>query len=159
MPQMDVHDFAPQLIWLAISFITLYIIMARVALPRIATVIEERRDRIASDIDKAEQLKRQTEEAIAAYEQAIAEARNKAHQIAQKARDDIGAELAAERAEVEKQLEDKLQKAEARIQKARDKAMADVAEVAGGAASDIVAELIDTQVTPEELAQAVKAAS
>ncbi|MGE0613206.1 MAG: ATP F0F1 synthase subunit B [Hyphomicrobiales bacterium] len=158
MPQMDVHDFAPQLIWLAISFITLYIIMARVALPRIAMVIEERRDRIASDIDQAEQLKRKTEEAIAAYEQAIAEARNKAHQIAQKARDEVAAEVAAERAEVEKQLDAKLKKAESRIDKAREKAMADITEVAGTAAADIVAELIGAKVSKTDINQAVKAA-
>lgn len=158
MPQMDVHDFAPQLIWLAISFITLYIIMARVALPRIAMVIEERRDRIAHDIDQAEQLKRKTEEAIAAYEQAIAEARNKAHQIAQKARDDVTAEIAAERAEVEKQLDAKLKKAESRIEKTREKAMSDITEVAGAAAADIVAELIGAKVTKTEVSQAVKSA-
>jgi len=72
MPQLELHDFAPQLIWLVISFVTLYLIMARVALPRIANVLEERRDRIASDLDKAEQLKRKTDEAIAAYEESLA---------------------------------------------------------------------------------------
>ena len=114
MPQLELNDFAPQIIWLVISFVTLYLIMARVALPRIANVLEERRDRIASDLDKAEQLKRKTDEAIAAYEESLAEARNSAHAIAQETRDKLSAEVDAEKAQVEKQIAEKTSKAEAR---------------------------------------------
>jgi F-type H+-transporting ATPase subunit b len=78
MPQLEIADFAPQLIWLTITFVTLYLVMARIALPRIGAVIEERRDRIADDLDQAEQLKQKTEKAIAAYEQALAQSRAEA---------------------------------------------------------------------------------
>ncbi len=87
MPQLEFHTFVPQLVWLVIVFGYLYVMMSRVALPRIATVLEERRDRIADDLDQAEQFKRQTDEAIEAYEKALAEARAKAHEVAQETRD------------------------------------------------------------------------
>jgi F-type H+-transporting ATPase subunit b len=155
MPQLDYHDWAPQLVWLAISFAALYLIMARLALPRIATVLEERRDRIATDLDQAEQLKKQTEEAIAAYEQALAEARARAHAIAQETRDKLGAEVEAERAEVEATLAETLAEAEARIQASKDTALAHVDEVAAETAQMIVKQLVGGKVTKAEVKSAV----
>ena len=101
MPQLDFATFAPQLIWLTLVFGVLYLVMARVALPRIATVIEERRDRIADDLDTAAQLKSDTDDAIASYETALAEARAHAHSIAQETRDRLTAETDAHRADLE----------------------------------------------------------
>ena len=68
LPQLNPADFAPQLIWLAITFAVLYFILARVALPRIGEVIEERRDRVQRDLDSAERFKKETDAALAAYE-------------------------------------------------------------------------------------------
>jgi F-type H+-transporting ATPase subunit b len=158
MPQLELHDFAPQLIWLAISFIALYIIMARVALPRIATVIEERRDRIASDLDQAEQLKQKTEEAIAAYEEALAQARARALGIAQETREALSDEIEAEKQEVEKQIAGKTAEAEKRILDAKTAALSHVNEVAGEVAETIVQELIGGKLTKAEVNQAVSKA-
>ena len=83
MPQFDPDTFAPQLIWLAITFIGLYFVMARMALPRIGNAIEHRRDRIANDLDQAQALKEATDRAIASYEERLAEARSRAHSLAQ----------------------------------------------------------------------------
>jgi len=46
MPQLDIATFAPQLVWLAISFILLYVLMAWVGLPRISKAIAARRARM-----------------------------------------------------------------------------------------------------------------
>lgn len=158
MPQLELHDFAPQLIWLAISFIALYIIMARVALPRIATVIEERRDRIASDLDRAAQLKQETDEAIAAYEEALANAKARAFAIAQETRQKLADEVEAEKSEAEKQIAEKLAAAEKRIEDAKNAAMSKVNDVAAGAAESIIQELIGAKTTKAELKQAVSKA-
>ena len=158
MPQLELLDFAPQLIWLVISFITLYLIMARVALPRIATVIEERRDRIASDLDQAEQLKKKTDEAIAAYEEALAKARAKALGIAQETREALTAEVDAEKAQAEAQISEKTAEAETRIASAKSDALAHVSDVAGDVAEAIISELIDSKTTKAEVNQAVSKA-
>lgn len=157
MPQLDVHDFAPQLVWLVITFSVLYFIMARMALPRIGAVIEQRRDRIASDLDQAEQLKRKTEEAIAAYEQALAEARAKAHAIAVEARDRLTAEMDRERAEADRKLAAKTAEAEQRIQAAKVAALANVREIASESAAAIVERLIGEKPSQAEIASALKA--
>ncbi len=158
MPQLAFEDWAPQLMWLAISFIALYIVMARVALPRIATVIEERRDRIASDLDEAEQLRQNTDEAIAAYEQALAEARSRAHAIAQDTRDALSREVEAEKEEVEKQIAKKTEEAEKTIADAKSAAVANLNEVASDAAETIVKELIGGRLTKAQVNKAVSKA-
>ncbi len=149
MPQLEFGDFAPQLIWLAITFILLYIAMSRVALPRIGRVLEERRTKIADDLDSADRLKREAEEALTAYEAALAQARNDAHAIAAQTRDKLAAESAKERAQLEEKLEAQLAEAEARITAVRDEAMDNVRTVA----ADVTAELV-TKLTGQQADQA-----
>lgn len=158
MPQMELHDFAPQLIWLAISFIALYIIMARVALPRIATVIEERRDRIASDLDEAAKFKQQTDEARAAYEEALADARSRALTTVRETREKLTAEVDAEKAKSEAVITDKVAAAEATIAKEKAAALGRLGDVAADATETIVQELIGGKVTKAEVKQAVSKA-
>jgi len=156
MPQFDFASFVPQLIWLAITFITLYFVMSRIALPRIANVIEERRDRIANDLDQAEQLKLKTEEAIATYEQALAEARAKAHGIAQEARDKLSAEIDQERGVADKQVAEKTAEAEARIRASGKAALAHVNEVAADTAGSIVQAMTGGSATKAEISAAIR---
>src|SRR5690606_15568051 len=115
--------YAPQLVWLAITFVALYFLMARVALPRIATVIENRRDRVASDLDTAARLRQETDEVIAAYEQELAEARAKAHTIAGETREKLSRDLGEERSAIEAEIAGKTAAAEAEIGTARQKAL------------------------------------
>jgi len=142
MPQLDFATFAPQLIWLTLVFGVLYLVMARVALPRIATVIEERRDRIADDLDTAAQLKSDTDDAIASYETALAEARAHAHTIAQETRDRLTAETDAHRADLEGQLAARIADAEKRITATKDKALTSVRDVAVDVADAITQQLL-----------------
>jgi len=158
MPQLNPLDWAPQLIWLAITFSILYLLMKWVALPRIGSVIEMRRQRIAGDLETAERLRRETQEAIAAYEQALAEAKAKAHTIADEARNKLKDEVAAERAELERELAAKAAEAEARIHAAKAAALKDVNAVAAETASEIVQRLIGVAPAKPELASAVEAA-
>ena len=79
MPQLDLATFTPQLVWLGITFILLYLVMWRVALPRIGEVLEERQNRIQHDLDEAGRLKGEAEQALADFETSLSEARSKAH--------------------------------------------------------------------------------
>lgn len=158
MPQFDASSFVSQLVWLTLTFGVLYFILSRMVLPKIATVLESRRDRIASDLDEAETLKRQTDEAIAAYEQALAEARDDAARIARETRDAVNAEIDEARRKAEAEVGEKIGKAEERIAEARASAMAEVNGIAVEAAEDIVKSLIGGRLTKAEVTKAVKAA-
>lgn len=141
-PPFDSSTFESQIVWLVLSFVALYLLMSRVALPRIATVLEERRDRIADDLDQAAQYKRQTEEAIEAYETALAEARAKAQGIAQETRDRLQEETERQRVSIETRLAEKIADAEKQIAATRDAALQNVRAVAVDVADTIVTRLL-----------------
>jgi F-type H+-transporting ATPase subunit b len=155
MPQLNPLDWGPQLLWLLITFGILYLLMVYVALPRIGSVIEARAARIANDLATADKLRRQTEEAIAAYEQALAEARQKAHALIEEGRAKLKEETAGERARLDDELAKKSAEAEARIDTAKRAAMKDVSTVAADVAAEIVRRLIGIAPAKAEIEKAV----
>ncbi|WP_163269188.1 F0F1 ATP synthase subunit B [Chelativorans alearense] len=157
-PPFQTETYPSQLLWLAITFGLFYLFLKRVALPRIAGILEVRRDRIAQDLDEAARMKDEADAAVAAYEQELAEARRKAGGIAQEARDSAKAEAEAERRKVEEALDAKLKDAEGRIADIKATALADVGVIAEETAGAIVGELVGGEVDKKALAAAVKAA-
>ncbi len=157
-PPFDPSTYGSQLFWLVIAFGLLFILMRRVAIPRIGAILEERENRIAGDLAEAGRMKSQSEAAIAAYEQALAEARQNAHQIGQKARDAAKAEVDADRARTEAGLNEKLAAAEAEIGKVKSAALQGVDEIARDAVETMVEVLVGAKVGKAEVAKAVEAA-
>src|SRR3974390_1648371 len=74
-PPFDSHTFPSQLFWLTLTFVALYLLMSRVALPRIASILEDRRRHIGDHLAEAQRLKGQSDAAITANEMALTEAR------------------------------------------------------------------------------------
>jgi F-type H+-transporting ATPase subunit b len=159
LPQLNPADFAPQLIWLAITFVVLYFILARVALPRIGEVIEERHDRVQRDLDAAERFKKDTDAALAAYERALSEARSKASTLAKDMRDKLAAETDKERGSVEGLLAARLADAETRIAATKTKALSSVNEIAAETASAVVSKLLGEDVSPAEVKKVLQPAA
>ena len=154
-PPLDPATFAPQLVWLALTFGLLYLVLRRVVLPRVGEVIEERSDRIKRDLEQAGKLKAETEQALANYEQALGAARAKAGAIAKTMRDKLTAEVDKERAKVEAQIAAKLAEAESRIAETKSKALASVGDIASEVAGVIVTRLIGKEVTKDEVKRAL----
>lgn len=157
-PPFDPTYFASQLLWLAITFGIFYLIMSRVALPRIASILETRRDRISQDLDEAQRLKEESDAAYAAYEHELAEARNRAHQIAQEARDAAKAKADRERETVERQLAEQMAEAEAKIAGIKEKALSEVGSIAEETAALVIREIAGADATKAELSRAVSGA-
>ncbi len=158
-PPFDASTFPSQLLWLAITFGLFYLFLQRVVLPRIGGILEVRRDRIAQDLDQAARLREESDAAVAAYEQELAEARAKAGTIAGAARDRAKADAEDQRRSAEAELEGRLAEAERRIASIRDSAMQDVGVIAEETASAIVEELIGTSADRRAVAAAVEATS
>ncbi|MEP4164718.1 F0F1 ATP synthase subunit B' [Maricaulis sp.] len=154
-PPFDPTYFASQLFWLAIFFVILYVALDRFILPKIKTTIEDRRDRIADDLDAAAQAKADAEAAGEAYEKALAEARAKAHVIAADTRKALDAEIAKETAEVEAELASKQDASEAAIRKAKDKAFAEVRGIAATATAAAVEALAGVEITEADAGKTV----
>ena len=130
MPQLDFATFAPQLIWLAITFILLYLVMARAGLPRVGQIIAARRARIDGDLEKASQMKNEAEAVIAAYDKALAEARMQAQITMRETTEQLNAQAAERQRKVAEELARETSAAEKRIEAAKREALAGLRDVA-----------------------------
>jgi F-type H+-transporting ATPase subunit b len=138
MPQLDFSTFPNQIFWLVLTLVAIYMILNRVALPRIGSVLAERQGTITNDIAAAEDLRRKAEEAEAAYDKALADARTEAHRIAQEARDEIQVDLDAAIAKADEEIAERTADSEKEIAEIRAAAEGNVREVAREAAAEIV---------------------
>ena len=154
-PPFDFATFPSQILWLAITFGLFYLVMKRVIIPRVGSILEDRHDRIAQDLDEAERLRNEADEAIAAYERELAEARAEARSISAAAADKARAEAEAERAQLEAELGEKLAEANTRIEKVRTDALAEVGAIAEETTAQIVTHLIGGRVAKGDVEAAV----
>ncbi|MDF1722030.1 MAG: hypothetical protein P1U65_15270 [Minwuia sp.] len=141
MPQLAAETFASQLIWLAITFVVLYLIMSRVVIPRIGGILEDREARIRGDLDKAEELKADADEAMAEYESRLASARTSANEIIGEMKATMAAETEKRRQEIDAELSKRQAEAETKIAEQRDSALESLDEVATRATAALVERL------------------
>jgi F-type H+-transporting ATPase subunit b len=154
-PPFQTQTFPSQLVWLAVSFVLLYVLMAKVALPRIGAIFAERAKRISDDLKAAQGFKEQSDAAHAAYDKALADARARAQSIANQMREKQAAEADAASKKLEAELHDKLASAEKSIAATRTSAMTNVGSIATVTASAIVQRLIGKAPADHEVAAAV----
>lgn len=156
-PPFETWHMPSQLFWLAVLFTALYIALSRFILPKMSDTIEKRANRVASDLDEAARLNNQAVEAQKALELRLAQARAKARETAEKAREKTEAELASETARVDADLAKKLEAADARISKLRADAMTNVEQIAVDTADAMVTRL-GVKASQADLKKAVSAA-
>ena len=154
-PPFQRETFASQLVWLTLTFVLLYVLMAKVALPRIGAILEKRRVRMADDLAQAERLKEESDAALAAYEKALADARARAQSLANETRQKQAAEAEQSRQALEARLNAKLAEAEKAIAAAKSAAMANVRGIAVEAAAAIIQKLIGSTPSDDKIAGAV----
>jgi F-type H+-transporting ATPase subunit b len=140
-PPFNGETFASQLFWLAICFVFLFVMMWKVALPRIGAIIDNRQKSIDDDLAAAAKFKGDSEAAVAAYEKALADARGKAQALANETRDKQAAAAEATRKKLEGELNIKLADAEKTIAATKQAAMANVRSIAADATKAIVERL------------------
>ena len=161
LPQLNViadGSYTNQVAWLALTFIFLFIVVARAILPRVTKVMEEREERIAGDLDTAERFKRDAEDVKTAYEDAVAAARKNAQETILSAREEIQADIAKAQADLDATLAAKTAEAEAHIAKVREDALAGVDDIAADVAGELVAKIGGVASDDPAVAAAVKAA-
>ena len=140
-PPFESSTFASQLVSLAIAFVALYVIVSRIALPRVESVIDARQNAIEGDLAQAQKLKDESDAALRAYETDLAAARSRAQAIGSETREKLNAASEAERKKLEEKLSGKLADAEEQIAGTREAAMRNVRGIAADAASAIVQRL------------------
>ena len=111
-PPFESSTFASQLVSLVIAFVALYLIVSRIALPRVESVIDARQNAIEGDLAAAQKLKDESDAALKAYETELASARSRPQNVGNETREKLNAAAEAERKTLEDQLTTKLAAAE-----------------------------------------------
>jgi F-type H+-transporting ATPase subunit b len=153
MPQLDPTWFASQIFWLVISFAALYFMLSRLILPPLLEIIARRAETLSSDIEMAQRLKSEAEQARVAYEKTMAEARSKAQSLMNDAVADQKAKAEAKGKELDRQIEQKLAAATAQIEAKKTQMLAELAPAAVELTAMIVEKLTNRAPKPEQVAQ------
>ena len=138
MPQLCGEWMGNQVFWLVVALVVIFLILSRVALPRIAAVLAERAGTITNDLAAAEDLKQKAVEAEEAYNKALIDARAEANRIVAEARADIQADLDKATAKADAEIAAKAAESAKAIEDIRAGALEAVTKVAKDAAKDIV---------------------
>jgi F-type H+-transporting ATPase subunit b len=154
-PPFNPETFASQFVWLVLIFGALYLLMSRIALPRVGAIMDARRQSIEGDVAEANRLKDSSDAAIAAYEKALADARGRAHALANETRSKYAAEADGARKELDAKLNAKLAEHEREIAARRTAAMAHVQDIAVETATAIVERLTGSAPDRSRVANAV----
>src|SRR5260370_37677607 len=141
MPQLDLATFPTQLFWLAITFIALFLLMAKVGLPRVDATIQARRRRIDDDLARTAQLKADAEGVIAAYQRTLAMARAEAQAAIRDATERLAAEAAERQRQLAELLAERTRAAEREIAAAKERAFSEIRGVAVDVARSITEKL------------------
>jgi F-type H+-transporting ATPase subunit b len=157
MPQLDISTFTPQLVWLAICFVVLYLLMATLALPRIGATMEARRRRREGDLARAVQLRADAEAASAAYQKALAEARAQAQSTIKETSDRLAADAAERQRALAATLAEHIAEAERRIAATKEQALAEIRGIAVDVGRSVIEKLTGAAPDPGKLAAAVDA--
>lgn len=139
LPQLCVDWIPNQIFWLLVSLVLIYILVAKVAMPRIGGILAERKGTITSDLAMAEELKQKARDAEASYVQALADARSEAGRIVAKAKADIQADLDVATAKADAEISARAAESERKISEIRASALENVTEVAKETAKELVA--------------------
>jgi F-type H+-transporting ATPase subunit b len=155
MPQLDVSTFTPQLFWLVVWFVVLYLLMAKLGLPRIALAIEARRQRRDDDLARAAQMKAAAEAANAAFQQTMAQARAEAQALIKEAADRFAVEASQRQRALAAVLAEQIATAEQRIAATKDEALSEVRGIATDVGRAVVEKLTGSAPNAARLAAAV----
>jgi F-type H+-transporting ATPase subunit b len=141
MPQLNFHDFAPQLVWLAITFVVLYLVMSKLAVPLISDTLDKRQAKIQGDLDAAEKASEDTRALVAAYEKRLADAREEARRLQRERNEADSAAATARLAELGEKLNARIDEAEKRIAGQRAQVMEGLEDMAHDIAADVYSKL------------------
>ena len=143
----DLYPHAGELIVGAIAFAILFFFMWKWVLPRIATMLDERRQKIQGDLEKAEETRRTAEQELADYRQQLAGAREESNRIIEEARQTADQMRRDLQAKAEEEAQATVARAQDEIRAERDRVFqelrAQVGQIAVDLAGRVVGESLD----------------
>jgi F-type H+-transporting ATPase subunit b len=141
MPQLNFHDFPPQIVWLVVTFVALYLVLSQLAMPAISGILERRQAKIQGDLDAAEKASEETRALVAAYEKRLADAREDARRLQRTQNEADNAAASQRLAELGQRLGARIDEAEKRIAAQRSQVMEGIEQMATDIAAEVYAKV------------------
>ena len=154
-PQLHFEYWPTQIFYLLVALVVLYFILTRNALPKVKATLEERRDTISGDLDKAAEFDLAAEEAEEAYNAALQNARAEAQKIADKTKADIKAQLDVAVAEADKRIAAQTAESQKRLEALKQESASKAQEVAMATATALAQRFSPTPISDSEIQGAV----
>lgn len=146
MPQLESHTFASQIFWLALCIVCLYVFMAKVSVPRIAAILERRKERIDSDLHKADELKISALNLQAEYEGIIAEAKEQSNKAATDSINEVQKLTAKRRKDINATIQSHIKSAEDRVERKKNQSSSEVKTIAETVVRSLVQKIVNLDV-------------
>jgi F-type H+-transporting ATPase subunit b len=155
LPQFNTDTYTSQVFWLAVAFIVTYFLMSQFALPQIARILAERDDRIAGDLDRAAELRRETKQVQSSYEETLSSAQTNARQLIAEKTEKMADKHQKELSKLADRLRKKMDQAEDRITNKKEEALESVNQLASEMTEQVLQHVIKLEHTDLKAQEAV----
>lgn len=156
LPQLNADTYPSQVFWLIISFVLLYILMSKIALPRVHEVFELRSSEIANNLSRAEKFQQEMEEVKASYEESLAKANQDAEDIVKTIEQKTAAKISDKHHTFSEEAKSRLQKTEDNIEQARAEVLKSLEGVAADVTKDALKKLAGISVKKADMLKVVQ---
>ena len=156
MPQLDISSYPSQLFWLCVCFFSMYFIMAKLILPKIADIIDQRQRKIDDFIDNAAKIKAKAEKSLDKYQTALSKATQEADKSLSRTQEELNALISQKQEELEAELKNKIKASEEEINQGKEAALKEVQNISARIALELIGKLGIPDIKEAEIKTALK---
>ena len=156
MPQLNPEFWLSQIFFLTITFGILYIVLAKLILPKISGNLEMRKAQILDNIETAEKQREESESKIKEYEKLIIECKNEAKALISETREKVNKDIAEKNDQIEKEIKEEIKKAELEINNLMKNAPEKINKIAIDTSNELIKGLVGAEVNQSSLSAIVE---
>jgi F-type H+-transporting ATPase subunit b len=155
MPQLNPEFWISQIFWLTLTFGVLYVVLSKLILPKISANLELRKSQIQENIEAAEKQRESSEIKLKEYDDIVYKSKLKAKKIFKEAREKVLKDINFKKADLEKQIDEEIKKAEKEIELLKKNAPEKINKIAIETSSELVRKLIGADVNNSSISAIV----
>ena len=156
MPQLNPEFWISQIFWLTLIFGSLYILLSKLILPKISYNLEARKSQIAENIEEAEKKREESDKKLKDYEKIISDARNEAKILFSQTRQKILRDINNKKENLEKEIDDEIEKAENEILNLKKKSPEKINKIAIETSADLIKQIIGAEINNSNISAIVE---
>ena len=156
MPQLNSEFWASQIFWLTLIFITLYIIIWKIFLPKITYNIETRKSKVVNDLHQAQKLKETAEKKLNEYNKIIENSKKEAKKIIEDSRKSLENEIKNKKQKITEEMEKELIAVEKEILNLKKSSIENINKISIEISSQVIKQIIGMEVNKSNVSAIVE---